>query len=356
MKKTYLMMLAVITMCIAACGNGGKIKPASKKVNGPLGKYFEIVDREYKVDGETLSVEFMRIAEGGPSDASWTSCPTFTVELQDEDGNLISSNSTDVVLSEAQLESVFSLGVEETASISFKFDKTKGASKFKVSSKWDKGDESSDEPEEVYTQKGNDGAHDMRGRVDKYPVTMHLDIDGTQVKGSYYYDAQGSNSQLFLSGSCDDDMLDLNETNSEGMPTGHFMGYLRDGVFRGQFISYQGKSMNFAVTEGDVNDLTFDDSSSDDSYDDSYIGSSSESSDWDELLDSYEQYVDDYISLLKKAKSGDVSALSEYASVFDDANELSDKLQNAKSEMSASQLSRYNKITMKMAKAAQELQ
>ena len=115
--------------------------------------------------------------------------------------------------------------------------------------------------------------------------------------------------------------------------------------------------MNFAVTEGDVDNLTFDDDgSSDDSYDDSYIGSGIESSDWDGLLDSFEQYVDDYISLLKKAKNGDVSALAEYASVLEDANELSDKLQNAKSEMSASQLSRYNKITMKMAKAVQELQ
>lgn len=350
-------MLAVITMCIAACGNGGKIIPASKKVNGPLGKYFEIVDREYKVDDETLSIEFMRIAEGGPTDASWSSNPTFTVELQDEDGNLISSNSTDVVFSEAQLESVFSLEVEETASITFKFNKTKGASRFKVSSKWDKDNESSDESEDTHTPKSKHGTYDMRGKVDKYPITMHIEVDGTQVKGSYYYDKQGSNSQLTLSGTCDDDMLDLNETNSEGMPTGHFKGTLRDGVFRGQFISYQGKSMNFAVTEGDVDNLTFDDDgSSDDSYDDSYIGSGIESSDWDGLLDSFEQYVDDYISLLKKAKNGDVSALAEYASVLEDANELSDKLQNAKSEMSASQLSRYNKITMKMAKAVQELQ
>lgn len=78
----------------------------------------------------------------------------------------------------------------------------------------------------------------------------------------------------------------------------------------------------------------------------------SDSEDWDATLDSYEEYVNDYISLMKKAKNGDMDALSEYPSILENAQELSEKLQNAKGSMSSSQLSRYAKITTNMTKAA----
>ena len=83
--------------------------------------------------------------------------------------------------------------------------------------------------------------------------------------------------------------------------------------------------------------------------------SSTESEDWDELLESYEEYVDKYISYLKKASSGDMNALSEYPALLEKAQEFSDKMKNAQSNMSASQWSRYIKITNKMTKAAQEM-
>lgn len=94
-------------------------------------------------------------------------------------------------------------------------------------------------------------------------------------------------------------------------------------------------------------------SDDDDDNDDSY--SSSDDEDWDAILDSYEEYVDDYISLLKKAKNGDMDALSEYPSIMEDAQELGDKLQNAQGSMSSSQLSRYTKITNKLTQAAANL-
>ena len=131
MKHFKLFVMTVIAISLAACGNGGKINPTSKKINGPLGKFFEIVERDYKMNDNGLGVEFKRIADGGPSDASWSSRPTFLVELQDEDGNVISTANTDVVLTREELELVFSLAVDETASISFDFSKTEGAAKFK---------------------------------------------------------------------------------------------------------------------------------------------------------------------------------------------------------------------------------
>ena len=79
--------------------------------------------------------------------------------------------------------------------------------------------------------------------------------------------------------------------------------------------------------------------------------SSSSSADWDDVLDSYENYVDKYITLAKKVAAGDMSAMAEYTSLMEEAQELGDRLDGAKGEMSASQMARYNKITMKMATA-----
>ena len=101
-----------------------------------------------------------------------------------------------------------------------------------------------------------------------------------------------------------------------------------------------------------------DDSSiSSDNDDDLYSSSSSsESEDWDDLLDSYEQYVDKYISYVKKAANGDMSALAEYPSLMEKAQEFSEKMEGAQGDMSTSQWTRYMNITNKMSKAALEMQ
>ena len=80
---------------------------------------------------------------------------------------------------------------------------------------------------------------------------------------------------------------------------------------------------------------------------------SSGSEDWDSLLDTYESYVDKYISYMKKAANGDMSALSEYPALMEKAQELSEKIENAKDDMSSSQLKRYMNITMKTTNAVQ---
>lgn len=356
MKTIRQFLMALLAILLVACNGGGKLTPTAKKVNGPLGKFFEVVERDYKMNENELSVEFKRIAKGGPTGASWSTEPTFTVELLDEDGNSIASEHTSVVFSKEQLESVFSLGVDETASITFKFDKdkVKDAVKFKVSSKWGEGDDdSSDENSDV----SDDRTVDLRGKVDKYPVTMHLEINGSQVKGSYYYDKKGPSAKLNLSGSNENGIMDINETDANGTPTGHFSGRFSNGIYSGSFVTNQGKKMPFKLAEGDVDDSDFDtDSDYSDSDSDEDTSSSSGSEDWDALLNSYENYVDKYISYIKKAAKGDMTALAEYPSLMEKAQEYSEKLEKAKGDMSASQWARYNKITMKMMKAAQEMQ
>ena len=83
--------------------------------------------------------------------------------------------------------------------------------------------------------------------------------------------------------------------------------------------------------------------------------SSTRSEDWDALLDSYDDYVTKYVSYMKKAMNGDMSALSEYPALMEKAEEFSDKLGNAEGEMSSAQWNRYLKITKKMSSAASSI-
>ena len=151
MKKMFFLSLAICAMILCSCGEGG-IKPKTTKITGPLGEFFEVVNREYKyVNYENntgllqLNVEIKRIKEGGPKDASWSSRPTFTVSILDGDENVLATESTDVVFNRDALESLFALGVDETSPIAIQFDKknTDGTAYFKVASKWDADEEES---------------------------------------------------------------------------------------------------------------------------------------------------------------------------------------------------------------------
>ena len=115
-----------------------------------------------------------------------------------------------------------------------------------------------------------------------------------------------------------------------------------------KFEEYKGKSSNAEVVESSDDTIAEDE-------DIAVSSSSSSSQDWDAMLDSYEEYVDNYISLLKKASNGDMTAMTEYPALLNKAQEFSDKMKNAKGSMSASQWARYSQINMKMLKAAQEM-
>ena len=356
MKKLRYLGAIVISLLLVSCGEKG-VKPEQVKITGPLGEFFEVVDRNYAIKDGKLTVEIKRIKDGLP--APWhegvevgydngTCTPLFNIELRDGTGNIVGKDKNDIVYDRDELVAVVSLSVDESASITFSLSENKGAT-FKIGSSFKVNGEKTDASNSGSVM---DGEYDLRGAVSKYPITMHIEIDANIVKGSYYYDKRGPNAKLNLSGTCNNELLDINETDANGTPTGHFNGYLRDGVFKGQFTTNKGDKMNFALTTGDVNELSIDEEIVSSSNDDSDNGST----DWDELLDSYERYVNSYISLIKKAKNGDTTALAEYASVLEDANDLNEKIQNAKSDLNSSQLARYNKLTLKLANAAQQMQ
>ena len=106
---------------------------------------------------------------------------------------------------------------------------------------------------------------------------------------------------------------------------------------------------DITVEAGDNTSVSDSDSS------DAAVSSDSGSEDWDALLDSYEEYVDSYVSLLQKASAGDMSAMTESASFLQKSQELTKKLSSATSGMSLSQVKRYNQINQKMLQAAQNM-
>lgn len=89
----------------------------------------------------------------------------------------------------------------------------------------------------------------LYGSVHTYPITMNLYIKGSVVKGTYYYNKQGPDNVLTLSGVFDDGEMDIYETDEKGRQTGHFKGYYINGEYQGEFVTMQGKSMKFRVSE-----------------------------------------------------------------------------------------------------------
>lgn len=85
--------------------------------------------------------------------------------------------------------------------------------------------------------------------------------------------------------------------------------------------------------------------------DDEGTAVSSPSNNWDSVLDEYEQYCDKLASMSKKAMAGDMTVMSEYSSALEQAQSLSDKLENAQGEMTPAQVARLNKIAAKMAQS-----
>lgn len=199
-----------------------------------------------------------------------------------------------------------------------------------------------------------EGSHNLQGTIDKYPVTMHLDIDGSTVKGTYYYDRKGPNARLYLLGSNEDGILDLNETNADGTPTGHFKGEFSDGIFKGTFITNQGKKMPFLISENGASDIDFSSSDSElfDS-DDFTMGEGDVSI--DEFLDSYEKFWKKYMAFLQKVDKNNPAAMLEYGTLLGEYNEYISKFNQIKGNLSIEQINRMNKMNMEMAKAMEKM-
>ncbi len=73
------------------------------------------------------------------------------------------------------------------------------------------------------------------------------------------------------------------------------------------------------------------------------------------MLNEYEKFVDNYISLVKKVAKGDMSAMTKMNDYMESAESLSRKIDNCSGSMNSSQMQRYLKITGKMTEAAADM-
>lgn len=87
-----------------------------------------------------------------------------------------------------------------------------------------------------------------------------------------------------------------------------------------------------------------------DSESDAEVASDSKTSSTDinVWLDKYEKVMDKYVSLVKKANNGDMSAMKDMASYLDQVNELYEDLENVQGDMTPAQSARLAKIYAKM--------
>ncbi len=115
---------------------------------------------------------------------------------------------------------------------------------------------------------------------------------------------------------------------------------------------------NFQITSALQKENSSSSSVSPNSENESLNGSISSDSDIDKMLDDYENYVDQYIVYVKKASEGDMTALSEYPSLMEKANQLQSSLQEAQNNnnFSADQMKRMVSIQQKMTNAAIDMQ
>lgn len=281
MKHIKFFVIAVMAICLAACG-GKKdseekgndeitLTPETTKIKGDLGEYFKVVDKEYTVTKEfedMVSIEVERtdvdfdfdltgIEPFGTFGASVKGNAGFGIEILDEKGNVI----------------------EKCAA-------TAGGLS---------GMYSSDDMKEALALKPG---------------------ETSTVRWSFHFKKEGQIPAKFRLTSA------LKENYSSGAAE--------------------------ASTDDDSDDYSFS-SDDDDSY--SVSSSSANSQDWDALLDSYEEYVDEYVALAKKASKGDMRALEKYPQLLEKAQKFSDKCENVRDDMSSAQAARYMRITNKMASA-----
>lgn len=223
----------------------------------------------------------------------------------------------------------------------------------------------------AYAEKGGkmsdvftDGAVDLKGYVDKYPITMHIDVDGSLVEGSYYYNKRGPGAKLNLSGKFDEGDMNLNETDENGTPTGHFQGEFDGSEFKGTFITNKGKRMPFVVSESgaSLDELPSDDEgevpddyeSYPDYGDDDIIADEEGDPSVDRFLDDYEKFMNDYVTCLKKMENDDPTALANYAKMTARSAKMSSQADRLKGKMNMKQMQRLNNIVIKMTEVIAE--
>jgi len=99
------------------------------------------------------------------------------------------------------------------------------------------------------TSKHPQGHFSLIGKVFTASCHMDIDISGTEVTGSYFYDNQnskGNKDRLYLTGEANGNKLELYEYLKDGQQTGYFDGNFNGVTYTGTFLKFNGQTMKFS--------------------------------------------------------------------------------------------------------------
>ena len=114
--------------------------------------------------------------------------------------------------------------------------------------------------------------------------------------------------------------------------------------------SNSGISSNY---DEEIEVAVVDDDNDNDNNDYNSSVSSTSDTDFDEFLTAYENYINKYIAIMQKAKNGDYSAMTEAATLMQDAQEYGEKLQKMSGNLTPAQIAKFQKLQQKLLSAAQ---
>lgn len=190
------------------------------------------------------------------------------------------------------------------------------------------------------------------GTIHDQPVTMNLDFFGNRVKGSYYYEKNGPNSKLTLTGTCKKGVIDLEEKNENDEITGRFHGTLESAFFNGTFTNSKGRELTFLLYDKDKAENENDDELYNSDFDaldqdvneprTTTANTQTSAAVRDAQIDAYENLVNRYIAAINKVVNGDMDALDEYNSLKAQVESF-----ETKKGYSQAQFNRINRITQR---------
>ncbi|MDA7803457.1 hypothetical protein N8987_02620 [Crocinitomix sp.] len=150
-----------------------------------------------------------------------------------------------------------------------------------------------------------------------------------------------------------DDVLTLNSGEDGWVTFTIELGdYPEEDVIKGWSSFKVNSSVGFVKESSDDETDTDFDSDSEDESD----GTPLSEKEYNEMLDDYEGFVDEYIVFYKKALKGDMDALSSYPKLFEKAEKFDSKMDRARNNdyLTSKQISRFIEIQKKMMNAALE--
>lgn len=176
-------------------------------------------------------------------------------------------------------------------------------------------------------------------------VVMLLDKDGTEL----------SESEMFLTGATLKDVISWVMSSELGDKKEYKFSMItapKDLLEKVNSIKIYVKSDQIAVD--DASAIGSEDSVSEDNNEET-AETDAPDEDFDELLNEYEEYYDEYIALLDKAANGDMDAITESQGLMEKAQSLAEKFEKYHGDMTAAQWAKFEKVQMKLINAAQKI-